>query len=435
MYLLKNSILMSDLFTVVVYIAARDKIHYKRLWKIVGLNLKDESIIKKEKGIMNLSENGRNTIIGFVQSRMPDISMGDIAAMTLREHKECTKEKIEKLMREATVSKEEIGALFSFNANKFDQYDAEEKIHIQSTLIANVLIAIKKIKSNFKPSVSLMCQRVVCAIDINEAADMLQIPVNTLWKYEWFNYMPVHLVEAASRLYRIDEEKVPLMPTYSHEFGKTIALLRTGNRITLADMEKATGISKTRCSYYETHPECVPPREYVVTLARMIGEDDDMAEKILVYGKKRDAAQEIHVPAETLDYYRHLYYKPEAHNGRSMQDLLSEAHVSRSSYENEKMRVSQLRRIARMLGIGADYLALTKKLTEEQKKILDGKIDYKLLKKARLEKGISIHMTALEIDRSEEIIQQIERGTYNCKPEVLMKLARVYEKPMNYFLI
>jgi transcriptional regulator with XRE-family HTH domain len=348
-------------------------------------------------------------------------------------------EEIERKRKKNQLTIQELCRVLNINENTYyHQYKNTFPVGL-GELIMCVIKAVGEKKEKNQIGINLMRARYNEGYSLEAAAKKLGVTEKELWHYEWQNNLPIDLIESFSKLYKIEQQKIPVnWITHENKYGSILTLVRKYNSITLKEMSQRTGCSEGRCCTYEKDGAVVPPYSYV---EEMLKGTEMTVESVLLNSMKMHIKY-VRIPLDTIEFYRRVYYynteedrKSGIKKPRSRKAFQKEIGISDKEYESESWTVKQAKKAAELLRINGKYTILMKKLNDKQKKISNMEIDEKKLKEARIKRGLNLEMTALISGIGCSTISAIEGGKYRCSPDCLKRLADSYNSEIYDFVL
>lgn len=438
-YLVSKALQMSSAYTVLFYIRQKENINPARYLHTIDITKEERDAIKRTGTLAQLTSEKQEYVQKYIMRRLPDVfNSENITALFRKELRTYETAEVNDIVAEAKLNATEMSRLLCVRKSDYCKWKKNGFRRGMDELAYNIAKCVIKVKNHEIPEMNLMRLRWNRGYSLDTAANMLGISPEDLWKYEWTNCLPIDLIERVSKLYITEQENLPIeINCQQKQYGEMIRLIRRNNGIHLKEMSEKTGYSKSRCSYFETRVVAAPPYSYIEMLFNMAYGNTDDIESILLNEIKHDNKY-IRVPAETVDYYRQIYFyvnsKPEDKKERSLAKFLTKCGVTKNEYLRERWTIKQAKKAVKILGLGKKYDLLTRKLTDTQKKIMDMKVDYRKLKAERLKQKKPIQLVALCTNRSCSTITKIENGRCKCSPEMFRLLSDYYEKNMEYFI-
>ncbi|MBQ2680015.1 MAG: transcriptional regulator [Firmicutes bacterium] len=434
-YLLKKSIERSSCIaalTVIKY-ASSNKLH--GLMTRPGEKEELDFFIKSGK-ISELTENGKNKIRQFIGKKL-DICEDSLDRIMSRDAARYSMEEIEIERKCNQFTVLELGGAIGMNQNTYYHfYKKNLPMGLDEITMHLIRIAGEK-KKRKQPGINLMRTRVNEGYTLETASEYLHISPRTLWNYDWYNSVPIDLIEKVAILYRVDQEIVPISFKEEMNYRNILPLIRKNNGIKIREISEKTGYSKGRCSAFENSDSTVPPYEYMEALLENTGLTP---ESVLLNAMKSDIKY-VSIPLETIEYYRKVYYHNEEKDWnkknktpKGRKEFQQEVGINPSEYSKGIWTVKQAKKAISVLNLEIKYTDLIMPLTEEQKKIMTAKIDIEKLKNGRLKKKLSIAMASCITGVGYSTIAAIECGKYTCTPKILKRLADCYDLDIEYFV-
>lgn len=254
-------------------------------------------------------------------------------------------------------------------------------------------------------------------MDIETAANAIDIQPEKLWKYEFENRCPLNLLPVVAAVYYYSENEIPVKANQGREqYIHKLKDIRLAYGMTIDQAAEAYGLTKTRYKNIEMSDDKHPSYDEIRAIASYynLTPEDLLITRFVEKKKIRQC------DIEAIEYYRKI-------KNIKLEDFLKEIGLGYKAYRKAQFKREKLEVICSILKVKPSSILAEK---EKKDRIV---ISSKLIKKAREQCGLTRSFAASQLSIRTDWLRAIENGK-RPSLQLLSRIAELYDKSVDDFI-